>query len=519
MQTHTTFTLICLLLTAGTAFGKSHFDFASLKGKARSLAAESYAARSAELPESIQDLNWDQHQSLIFDRKHALWNDREQSHFRAEFFHLGMYTREPVTIYELVEGQAEEVEYRGRLFDYSKTGLSRREISDELGFAGFRLHAMTDWERDLISFLGASYFRAVGSSMQYGLSARGLAINTAHPDGEEFPRFTEFYLKRPDDGSQVVEVYALMDSPSTTGAYHFQFTPGEPAVIRVDAALYPRTQIDRLGIAPLTSMYQVGENDRRMDWDWRAEIHDSDGLAIWRGNGEWLWRPLTNPPTLHYNQYQDESPKGFGLLQRDRDFDHYQDDGVYYDRRPSVWVEPLGDWGKGSVSLTEIPTNDETFDNIVAYWEPAQAPAPGEEFLISYKLYWGDEAPIQPPMAQVVATRTGLGGVVGQERTYYSYRFVVDFQGPVFNMLGRNSEITAEVATSAGEIEIVSARPLHSTGGYRARFDLVPPADSHEPINLRLYLKKDDLALSETWLYQWTPPAVEDRDFSVPKHL
>lgn len=491
------------------------FDFASLKGKAKSLSDTAYVAPSDKLPPAIAALNWDQHQSLRFERDAALWT-QSNSHFRAEFFHLGMFTRTPVKIFEVLDGAAEPIHYDSSLFDYSQTDLSKNERPEDIGFAGFRLHAMTDWERDLISFLGASYFRAVGSSMQYGLSARGLAINTAHPDGEEFPRFTEFYLQKPDPGSNQVEIYALMDSPSVTGAYHFIFTPGEPAIIRVDAALYPRSEVERWGIAPLTSMYQVGENDRRMDWDWRTEIHDSDGLAMHRGNGEWIWRPLTNPATLHYNTYLDENPRGFGLLQRDRNFDHYQDDGVFYDRRPSVWVEPIGDWGKGAVALTEIPTNDETFDNIVAYWQPAEPMTPGEEVLISYNLYWGNEAPVHPQLAQVQATHTGLGGVIGQERSYYSYRFVIDFDGPIFNMLGRDPEITAEVSTSAGEVEIVSARPIHSVGGYRARFDLIPPEDSNEPINLRLYLKKDDLPLSETWLYQWTPPV--DRDYTNPKH-
>ena len=183
----------------------------------------------------------------------------------------------------------------------------------------------------------------------------------------------------------------------------------------VDAALYPRKAIERLGIAPLTSMFQYGENDRRMANDWRPEIHDSDGLAMWTGSGEWIWRPLANPRSMRFNAFADENPRGFGLLQRDRNFDHYQDDGVFYERRPSLWVEPKSGWGKGSVQLVEIPTVDETFDNIVAFWNPAAKPRAGEELLFSYRLHWGARPPVQASAARVVATRTGIGGVVGQQ--------------------------------------------------------------------------------------------------------
>ena len=282
-------------------------------------------------------------------------------------------------------------------------------------------------------------------------------------------------------------------------------------VMDVDAALYPRTEITRAGIAPLTSMYQVGENDDRMGYDWRPEIHDSDGLAIRNGNGEWLWRPLVNPVNLRFNTFQDNNPVGFGLLQRDRDFDHYQDDGVFYDRRPSLWVEPRGDWGRGSVDLVEIPTVDETFDNIVAFWHPEELLLPGREYLYSYRLHWGEQAPLRPyELATVQATRTGLGGVVGQKRTCFSWRFAVDFAGGALKMLGKDADVEPVISVSRGEVEITSARPLSAIDGYRAMFDLVPD-DSVEPINIRLYLRLGGEALTETWLYQYTPPPVAKR--------
>ena len=328
---------------------------------------------------------------------------------------------------------------------------------------------------------------------------------------EEFPRFSEFWLERPAPGSQLLRVWALLDSPSTTGAYAFVLDPGRNMVMDVDVALYPRTEITRAGIAPLTSMYQVGENDDRMGYDWRPEIHDSDGLAMRNGNGEWLWRPLVNPANLRFNSFEDNSPAGFGLMQRDRNFDHYQDDGVFYDRRPSLWVEPRGDWGRGSVDLVEIPTVDETFDNIVAFWHPEEPLLPGREYLYGYRLHWGEQAPVRPyELASVQATRTGLGGVVGQERTYFSRRFAVDFAGGALEMLSKGADVEPVISVSRGEVEITSARPLSAIDGYRAMFDLVPD-DSVEPINIRLYLRLGTEALTETWLYQYTPPSVAER--------
>jgi glucans biosynthesis protein len=277
----------------------------------------------------------------------------------------------------------------------------------------------------------------------------------------------------------------------------------------IDAAIYPRAPIERLGVAPLTSMFQHGENDRRAASDWRPEIHDSDGLSLWTGSGEWLWRPLSNPARLRFNAFQDENPRGFGLLQRDREFDHYQDDGAYYNRRPSLWVEPRGGWGKGSVQLVELPTQDETFDNIVAFWNPQDKPQPGQELLFAYRLYWGARTPFSSPLAHVVATRTGIGGTVGRPRAYPSWRFVVDFSGGPLPMLAEKAQVEAVISPSRGELENVSTRPLPSLHGYRVTFDIKSIGESSDPVDLRMYLRLGSQALSETWLYQWSPAASE----------
>jgi len=486
------------------------FDFAALKGEAKALAAKPYATHEGTLPPSVSKLDWDQYQSIRYRDDHALWTEPDLR-FKAKFFHLGLFFKKPVRMYDLTAGRAQELAYDPAMFDYAKSGLKARELPANLGFAGFRLNFHTDPVRDVAAFLGASYFRAVGEEWQYGQSARGLAIDTGMERPEEFPDFIAFYLERPAAGSNTVVVYALLDSPSIAGAYRFAITPGVSQVMEIDAALYPRKAIERLGLAPCTSMFQNGENDHRMANDWRPEIHDTDGLQMWRGNGEWVWRPLTNPPTLQFNAYSDENPRGFGLVQRDRNFDHYQDDGVFYDRRPSLWVEPKSDWGPGSVQLVEIPTNDETFDNIVAFWNPAKKPEAGQEWLVGYRLYWGALPPAKPALAQCVATRTGIGGIVGQPRKYFSWRFAVDFAGGDLANYGTGEKIEAVITASRGKVEITSARPLEAIRGWRAMFDLKPEDTKTDPITLRMFLRRDGKPLTETWLYQYVPPAEKDR--------
>lgn len=504
-----------LLAAEATATGPARaFDYAVLKGRARALAGRAYKAPTLTAPDSLRDLTYDQYQSIRFRREKALWFDEDRG-FRLEFFHLGRGFKEPVQMYELADGQAREILYKPAMFDFERAGVNGKSLPSNLAFAGFRVHSATNWEADVAAFLGASYFRAVGSdSRQFGLSARGLAIDTANGGVEEFPRFTAFWFERPPSNAHSLVVYALLDSPSTTGAFRFEMKPGARQIIEVDAAIYPRKPISRLGIAPLTSMYQCGENDKRMANDWRPEIHDSDGLSVYTGSGEWIWRPIKNPVDIRVSSFVDQGPRGFGLLQRDRDFEHYQDDGVFYHRRPNLWIEPKGDWGPGAIQLVELPTVDETADNIVAFWNPAAQPKPGDELLFSYRMYWSNTVPVFQQMAHAVATRTGLGGVIGQPRRYFSWRFAVDFVGGELAMLPDDAKVEAVITASRGQVEITSARPLREgradTQGYRAMFD-IKPDDGIEPIDLRMFLRYNGQPLTETWLYQWAPPSLAGR--------
>lgn len=487
---------------ADSLAGGVPFNVAWLKEEARRLAAQPYVARPMALPPTLAAVGWDEYQAIRFEPEHSLWRNDHLA-FQLRFFHLGIYYRQSVTLHEVVDGMARPIAYSAELFDYGPNRFDP-PLPADLGFAGFRVHYQNDFNLDLAAFLGASYFRATSGQRQYGMSARGLAIDTGLPRPEEFPMFTSFWLERPAPGQVYLVVHALLDSESVAGAYSFRIYPGDTLVMEISATLYPRKPIERLGLAPLTSMFQHGENDHRVADDFRPEIHDSDGLALWTGTGEWIWRPLVNPTVVRVNSFLDDNPRGFGLLQRDRDFNNYQDDGVYYDRRPSVWVEPVGSWGRGAVTLVEIPTSEEIFDNIVAFWTPEKPVAPGEALDLSYRLHWCVQAPVQPPLAEVVATRIGIGGVVGRPRDHYSRKFVIDFVGGDLEMLANNAPVEPVITVSRGTIEIPSARPIHELGGWRAIFDLRP--EGTEPIDLRCFLRLGGATLTETWLYQWTPP-------------
>lgn len=506
--------LLCISPIVQGASAEEPFSYAQLKGLAQHMAAQPYEPPSDELPSEVAELSWDQYQAVQMKKEQALWSEDAQSLFRIGFFHLGLFFKTPVRMHVVDEtGQVSNVAYTHELFEYGKSGLQEVELPEDLGFAGFRINYHTHWMTDVAAFLGAAYFRAVGGEGQYGLSARGLALNTGDPEGEEFPRFSDYWFIKPSPGAEVLTVYALMQSERVMGAYRFDIQPGDTLTMNVDVALYPRRPLDRVGIAPLTSMYQHGENDQRMANDWRPEIHDSDGLSLWSGSGEWIWRPLKNPAHLLYSTFGMDHIKGFGLLQRDRSFDHYQDDGVFYEKRPSLWIEPRGDWGAGSIDLVEIPTQDETFDNIVAYWNPSDVLLGGLEYLYSYRMHWGGKPPIESPLAQVVATRTGVGGVVGQPRKYFSRRFAVDFAGGNFRSLRDQPNLTPVISASRGEIEITSARPLPDQSGYRALFDLKPTDDSTDPIELRLHLEHNGRPMTEVWTYQYVPPPPKARTY------
>jgi glucans biosynthesis protein len=478
------------------------FTFASVERLAQDRASKAYRNRSTKLPDAIAKLTYEQYRDIRFHRTSSLWYDRAL--FEVQFFHRGFNFDRRVNISELSGGVARPVLYNPAMFDFGPQ-VPKINLAADLGFAGFRVHYPLNsptYKDELIVFLGASYFRVLGRNQTYGLSARGLAIDTASASGEEFPYFTDFWLVRPEPQQRTMTIYALLDSPGITGAYQFEVRPGTTTQVQVTAELYPRRPISKLGIAPLTSMFLYGENqgNHRFD-DFRPEVHDSDGLMTEAGTGEWLWRPLVNPRDLRVNRFMDEHPRGFALVQRDRDFTHYQDNQSRYERRPSYRIEPLGDWGKGGVELVEIPSDEEIHDNIVSYWVPEAPVQPNKPMTFSYLLSAYTGTTQWPPGGKVIATHfarvvRGTSVVAGVRRV------VVDFAGGDLDSLGGTQPVQAAASASGGEIDSVTVERLAANGVWRVSMLMKPNGD--KPVDLRCYLTLYGEALTETWTYLWT---------------
>ena len=378
------------------------FSYEGLKKQARDMASMPYVPPPRPSPEILEKIDYDAHGKIKFKTDLALWANGP-SEFPVTFFHLGRYFQKPARMHVVEKGQAREIVYDNAYFDMPADSPARG-LPDNSGFAGFRFqearNGKLDWHKnDWVAFLGASYFRAIGELYQYGLSARGLAVDVAvFGKPEEFPDFTHVFFETPAPESDTVTVYALLDGPSVAGAYRFVMQRAKSVIMDIESTIFMRQEVSRLGIAPLTSMYWYSEKSKNTAIDWRPEIHDSDGLAMWTGSGERIWRPLNNPPRIMTSSFSDTNPKGFGLLQRDRNFDHYLD-GVYYDRRPSLWIEPQGNWDRGAIQLVEIPTDDEIHDNVVAMWVPSEPALAGRSFVFSYRMYWSADEPHPTPLA------------------------------------------------------------------------------------------------------------------------
>jgi glucans biosynthesis protein len=487
-------------LASGTALG---FSFDTVMQRAQQLAAAPYHAPEVRLPSELQGIDYDHFREIRFKPERALWRDAKLP-FEIAFFHLGLYYNRPMRINEVSGGAVREIRYDPALFDYGANKFDPRQMSG-LGFAGFRVHYALNtpkYKDEVLVFLGASYFRALGKGQVYGISARGLAIDTGLASGEEFPTFVEFWIERPAPAATELTLYALLDSKRASGAYSFVLRPGTDTVVDVKARLFLRDNVSRLGLAPLTTMYFFGENQRSTRDDYRPEVHDSDGLSIHSGTGEWIWRPLVNPKRLLVTSFALTNPSGFGVMQRDRDFGHYEDLEARYDLRPSAWVQPKGNWGSGRVELVEIPSPDETNDNIVAYWVPDAPPPPKTPFDFEYRLLWQRESAMRPPSSWVTQTRRGRGYTRNDDG---SLGLVIDFDGPALRKLAADSEVESVVTADAnGEVREAVTHHNDATGGWRLVLR-VARTDAAKPLELRAYLRTRTSTVSETWSYVLPP--------------
>lgn len=471
----------------------SPFGPDKLRRNAKELASRLYVPPQA-VPEAWRKLSYEEYQHIWFDERHALWRKSDLP-AEVDFFPAGYLFNRPVQINILSEGQSRPVLFDLDMFD--KTDKFPDLPTEGMGYSGFRLRGELEKRgvfQEFAVFQGASYFRAVGRGQVYGLSARGLALGTGSPGGEEFPVFREFWIETPAPGASQLVLHALLDSPSVVGAYHFTIRHGSTTTIDVESFLYPRVDLSEAGIAPGTSMFLFDETNRPHFDDFRDAVHDSDGLQMVNGSGEQIWRPLANPGQLGLSYFVDSGTRGFGLMQRARRSGDFGDFEAHYERRPSLWVEPEGDWGPGSVMLIEIPADKEIYDNIVAFWRPADPLKAGQEHRFSYRLHWGEGSPIDGQVARIENTRSGL-------RVFEEGRiFTVDYARHAG--LGDDpSKIEPHVKTSQGEIRNATVQFNPVTGGMRLAFTLDAAAGSRPEMRAELY--RDGVRVSEVWLYRW----------------
>lgn len=489
------------LFPASPIGGDRVSTFADLVGLATSRASEP-AYRPEAISERLASLTYDQYRSIRFQMEKGLWWDKGRG-FSVDFFHPGFLFKTPVHVYEITDNRSKPLLFSEDQFSYDKD-VGFTPADDTNAFAGFRVRTALNKPSvmdEFLVFLGASYFRAIGQDQNYGLSARGLALKTGEPEPEEFPQFTHFWLVRPEKDAEALEIWALLESDGCTGAYRFRTVPGENTTMDVEAHILPRAPLTSVGLAPLTSMFWFDGAHRQDIYDVRPAVHDSDGLLIEEASGERLWRPLRNPKDLSNSFFAFDTPPAFGLSQRKRGFEAYQDDEARYGRRPSLWVEPkhegTGHWGAGHVRLLEIPTKDETFDNIVALWQPQEALQPGTDYVFEYRLTWGHEPTAKKPHAQVVRTARGLNFHQNAELIQ------VDFAEPAGAGEALASETLPEIdlKSGSGTIQNISTRMLPDGRTLRVGFEFLPPPSGRDDLSLALV--KDGAVISEKWMYRW----------------
>lgn len=482
------------------------FGYDDVVRLARVLGERPFDAESATIPAELSKLTYDSYREIRFRRDKAIWQEGG-SDFRLLPFHLGFLHDKPVQLHVIRYGAAMPIPFTTGLYEYGKVPVPK-QISPSLGFAGFAITTNLNDPKvqdEVISFLGASYFRLIGRGQRYGLSARSLALDVGGEQPEEFPFMRALWVEEPSRDSTELVIYALLDSPSVAGAYRYVVTPGQTTNVEVTATIIPRKGIARLGIAPLTSMFQAGEGDLALRTDFRPEIHDSDGLMMQTGSGEWIWRPIKNPKALRVSSFGDKNPRGFGLMQRDREFGHYQDLEAHYHARPGYWVEPHGEWGEGRVELIEIPTDNEAFDNIVACWTPKDPLPAGKPAEFSYRITALSTTDRLHAYAQTQNSFSGSDIEDGHADGLGKKRFIVDFAGgdlPYFLSDPGRVEIAAN--TTGGTITATILSPNPDAKGFRAIVDATLP--DGQTAELRMFLKARGRTLSETWTSTWSVP-------------
>ena len=462
---------------------------------ARAFATRPFAAPANDLRDPFAGLTYEQYVGIRTKPGAAIWVG-ENKGFSLEPLHRGPIFTTPVDLFVIENQIPRRIAYDQGRFDYGSVKVT--EKLPDMGFSGFRILRAMDGagEAEVAVFQGASFHRAAAPGQNLGVTARGLAIRTADTRGEEFPIFRSFWIERPALGDNALVIHALLDSQSVTGAYRFTLRPGEATIIDTELTLFPRVDIDHFGLAGLAAASLFTPLDRRRPDDVRTMVAETNGLQMLTGKEEWLWRPASNRVNLQVSAFVDANPKGFGFLQRNRDIGAYQDDDQRWEKRPSLWIEPLGEWGEGAVQLVEIPSESEINGNIVAYWRPKQPLVAGKEATFAYRQFWCWDPPTRSPLAIAIDARGG--------RSPWSKmrRFVVVFSGDIVADPHRIANLKAVLTTSPGSATNIRTFCNPQAKTCRVVFDVDPGGETF--CELRLVLHSGDDPISETWLYRWT---------------
>jgi periplasmic glucans biosynthesis protein len=473
----------------------SPFDANMVTAAARALSKQPFKPAPDNLPDAFRNLGYEQYAAIRQRPGTAIWA-AQATGFAVEPLHRGFIFSNPMELNLVFDGKARRVIYDPALFDFGPLAVPKN--TGDIGFSGFRVLAQRQENvSELAIFQGASFFRAVAPGQTLGTMARAMSIKTADPRGEEFPAFRAVWIERPTLAAGALVIHALIDSESVTGAYRFTLRPGEATIIDTECALFARAAVDNFGLATMSATHLSGPVDERHTDDLRPSVSEVSGLQMLTGKGEWLWRPVSNRDTLQISTFVDENPRGFGFLQRDRNFDHYQDDDQHFETRPSLWIEPIGDWSAGGVQLIEIPSDSELNDNIISFWKPKQPLAAGSENFFAYRQFWCWSPPEQPPLAIAAQSRSGRGSSPKRRR------FVVEFAGDTLGLPQNAAAMKPNLTVSQGSITALRTYTVAAKKSCRISFEL--DFGGQASSELRLVIEAAGTPISETWLYRWTP--------------
>lgn len=464
---------------------------------ARALAGDAFKPPAASPLDALASPSPEELAAIRYKPNELIWAN-DNLPFAIEPLHRTRNMPGELALYLVDGATASRLPYDPAKFEFGK--VKPPPAGTQLGFTGFRvLHRGSDGHLNpVVSLLNASILSAIARDQVWGAIARPMSVYSAE-QGEETPHIRTIWIEKPKPIATELVMHAVVDTPSLAGAVRFTLRAGEATVIDTECTIFARKQVDHLALTPIQATYLSGPIDWPQTGDMRPAAYEAGGVQMLTGAGEWIWRPVSNRSRLQISGFVDRDPQGFGLIQRDRAFATFLDDDGEWQRRPSVWIEPIGKWGPGEVTLMEIPAASQNNKNIACYWRPKPALAAGSETSFAYRQFWCWRTPEVPDGARVMLSRIGrLPGDTSEVKN----RVLIQFQGEQLSDPNKAATIAPSIWSSAGKVSSVRVFRTPRHGSMRVVFDLDP--GGQPLVELRVVLKQDAASMSETWLYRWT---------------